>query len=252
MAGAKEKFLSGTGLSGESQRNELNVGKYERYLSGAGGAALTLLGLKRGGFGGMLLTLMGGGFIYRATTGHCDLYSKMGVNTAMPEERADTGVWERGIKVEYCITINKPPHELYQFWRNLENLPLFMKHLDTVKQIGPTLSHWTAKAPVKVEWGAEIINDIENSLIAWKSLPEADVDSAGSVNFNWSADGWGTDVKIAMQYRPPAGKVGAALLKLFGQNPGKQIEEDMRNFKQLMEAGEVPTTVGQPVGHFGA
>jgi len=248
MAGAKEIFLSDTGMTGEAAKRRINVGKYERYLSGVGGSAIALLGLKRGGASGLLLTLMGSGFIYRAVTGHCDVYQKVGVNTA--KGGVDGGVWERGIKVEYSVTINRPPHELYQFWRKLENLPRFMHHLESVRQISPTVSNWVAKSPVKVEWGAEIINDVENSLIAWKSLPESDVDNAGSVTFKWSADGWGTDVKVSMQYRPPAGKVGAALLKVLGRSPAKQIEEDMRTFKQLMETGEVPTTQGQPVGHF--
>ncbi len=99
-----------------------------------------------------------------------------------------------------------------------------------------------------VEWDAEIINEKENEMIAWRSLEGADVDNAGSVHFEKAPNGRGTVVKVSLKYDPPAGVIGAAVAKLFGEEPSQQIQEDLRRFKQLMEAGEIPTTEGQSSG----
>jgi uncharacterized membrane protein len=146
--------------------------------------------------------------------------------------------------------INKAPEELYRFWRNFENLPRFMNHLESVTPLGGDRSHWVAKAPAgaRVEWDAEVYNEKENELIAWRSLEDADVNNAGSVRFRRAPNGRGTEVKVVLNYEPPGGKIGAAIAKLFGEEPGQQIEEDLHRFKQLMEAGEVPTTAGQSSG----
>ena len=111
-------------------------------------------------------------------------------------------------------------------------------------------SHWTVKAPAgtTVEWDAEIINDEPNSLIAWRSLGNANVDNAGSVRFVPGPEGRGTEVRVVIDYIPPAGVVGKWVASLFGKNPASQIREDLRRFKRVMETGEVPTIDGQPVG----
>jgi uncharacterized membrane protein len=150
--------------------------------------------------------------------------------------------------VDAAVTINRPPEELYRFWRNLENLPRFMRHIQSVRVIDEKHSHWVAKGPAgkTVEWDAEIINDIENRLIGWRSIPGSDVDSGGSVRFEPALGNRGTEVRISLQYNPPGGSVGAAIAKLLGQDPKKHILEDLRRFKHLMETGEIPTTEGQP------
>lgn len=225
----------------------INVGGAERKISTIGGAALALYGLTRGSLGGLALALVGGGLIYRGTTGHCSTYSALGVNTA----KGKAGVaGNEGIKVEKSITIDKPANELYKFWRNFENLPHFMTHLESVKEMGERRSHWVAKAPLgtSVEWDAEIINEKENEMIAWRSLEGADVDNAGSVRFQPAAGGRGTEVKVSMEYNPPGGVVGAAVAKLFGEEPNQQVADDLRRFKQLMEAGAIPSTEGQSSG----
>jgi uncharacterized membrane protein len=148
---------------------------------------------------------------------------------------------DRSIRVQKSITVNRSPEELYRFWRNFENLPRFMSHLESVQVTGEKRSHWRAKAPIgmRVEWDAEIINDRPNELIAWRSIEGADVDNAGSVHFKRAPGGRGTEVRVEMQYIPPGGVIGAAIAKLFGEEPGQQVSEDLRRFKQLMEAGEV-------------
>jgi len=145
-----------------------------------------------------------------------------------------------GIKVEKSVVIRKPPEVLYHFWRNFENLPEIMDHLKSVTVLDGRRSHWVAKAPAgtTVEWDAEIIKDLQNELISWKSLEGADVDNTGSVHFDRVPEG--TQVRVMIQYNPPGGKVGAAFAKLFGEEPSQQIEEDLNRFKAFMEGTETP------------
>jgi uncharacterized membrane protein len=154
------------------------------------------------------------------------------------------------IRVAQSVTINRSPEELYRFWRDFQNLPRFMKHLESVWERGDGRSHWAAKAltGTTVEWDAEITEDRPNELIAWRSLEGSDVDSVGSVRFERAPGGRGSIVKVEMRYSPPAGVVGATLAKLLGKDPGRQIKEDLRRFKQIMEAGEIITTEGQTAG----
>ena len=125
-----------------------------------------------------------------------------------------------------------------------------MQHLQSVTVIDLTHSHWVAKAPDgrDVAWDAEIINDKENELIAWRSIGDADIDNAGSVHFTPAPGGRGTVVKVVLEYNPPAGKAGKFVAKLFGEDPDTQVREDLRHLKEIMEAGEIPTTEGQPSG----
>jgi uncharacterized membrane protein len=153
-----------------------------------------------------------------------------------------------GVHAEESVTINRPIAEVYRFWRNFENLPKFMKHLESVSTRDAGVSHWVARGPagMKVEWDARIINEIDDKLIGWQSLDGSMVSTAGSVNFRETPRG--TDVRVHLQYNPPAGKLGAAVARLFGEDPSVQIHEDLRRFKQLMETGEIPTTDGQSRG----
>lgn len=231
-----------------TKNRSVNVGEIERYASAIGGGALALYGLSRGSLGGITLALVGGALIYRGTTGHCDMYEAMGVNTASDNKSGAASIaGERGIKVEKSVTIDRSPEELFSYWRNFENLPRFMDHLESVRTTGDKRSHWVAKAPAgtTVEWDAEVINEKPNELIAWRSLEGADVDNAGSVRFERAAGERGTTVRVTLEYDPPGGAIGAAIAKLFGEAPDQQIQEDLRRFKQVMEAGERATTEGQ-------
>jgi uncharacterized membrane protein len=166
---------------------QVNVGETERLLSALGGACMALYGISgRGAFNNLVLPIVGGMLVYRGLSGHCSLYSSLGVNTAeQPAPRTSVEAGE-GVKVERSLTINKPAAELYRFWRKFDQLPRFMHHLEDVRELGGNRSHWIARAPLgmRVEWDAEIINERENELIAWRSLPGSDVDTAGSVHFS--------------------------------------------------------------------
>ncbi|MBD0369793.1 MAG: SRPBCC family protein [Pyrinomonadaceae bacterium] len=144
-------------------------------------------------------------------------------------------------QVRKSLIINRAPEELYRFWRNFENLPRFMQHLESVQVLDERRSHWVAKAPAgtSVEWDAEITEDRPNELISWRSLEGADVDNSGTVHFTRAPGGRGTIVKVDLGYNPPGEVIGRAVAKLFGEEPGAQALESMRCLKQLMEAGEV-------------
>jgi uncharacterized membrane protein len=148
---------------------------------------------------------------------------------------------ERALQTENVITINRSPQELYRYWHDFENLPTFMRHLESVRVTGGGRSHWQATAPAgaKVEWDAEITDDRANELIAWRSLPDAAVRNIGSVRFTPAPRGRGTEVRVTLRYEPPGGKLGATIAKLFGEEPGQQVLDDLRHFKQVMETGEV-------------
>jgi len=149
-------------------------------------------------------------------------------------------------QVKNSLIINRPPQELYQYWRNFENLPNIMHHLESVKVKGEGRSHWVAKAPAgtSVEWDAEITEDRPNELIAWRSLEGSDVDNSGSVRFEPAPGNRGTIVKVEINYTPPGGALGSLVAKLFGEEPGQQAQESLRTFKQLMETGEVVVSDG--------
>ena len=225
--------------------SRMNVGPVERGISVATGIALLAYTLARRQSLSLPLGLDAGYMIYRGATGHCVFYQVLGIN------RTEVDGHE-GIQVERAVTVNRPKAELYQMWRDFENLPRFMEHLESVQvdRSDGDRSHWVAKGPLdrRVEWDAEIIEERENELLVWKSLPGSTVESMGRVEFLDAPGGRGTIVHVSMEYNPPAGSLGAAFAKLFGKEPGHQINADLRRFKQIMEAGEVASVEGQPSG----
>jgi uncharacterized membrane protein len=225
----------------------INVNGLERRLSVFAGSALLLYGLMQRSAKGLGLALAGGGLLARGATGHCQLYSALGINTASEEERSPA---KQAIKVTKTMTINARAEDLYYIWRYLESLPHFMRHLQAVYMIDERRSHWVTKGPagMRFEWDAEIINDVENELIAWQSTEQADVYNSGSVHFHTAPGGRGTEVRVVLRYTPPTGALGVAFAKLFHEEPAQQILDDLRRFKSLVETGEIPTTTGQPVG----
>ncbi|MBD2433489.1 MULTISPECIES: SRPBCC family protein [Fischerella] len=227
---------SGEGLS--SSQSEAS--EAERWASLIGGSAMVLMGLRQRSLRGVLMALAGGGLIYQGATKQSTI-----------QQAQEAISMNQAIKVEKTVTINKPADELYRFWHNFENLPRFMKHLKNVKVYDDKKSHWIANAPLgqSVEWDAYILEDRENEFISWASAEGADVDNSGFVRFTKAPGDRGTEVKVVMEYNPPGGALGAAIAKLFGEEPEQQIGDELRRFKMLMEAGEIATTEGQPKGN---
>ncbi len=141
--------------------------------------------------------------------------------------------------VQRSIQIDRSPADLYRFWRNFENLPRFMNHLESVQIIDQQRSHWITKAPLgnHVEWDAEITDDQENELICWRSLPDADIPNQGCVRFYTSEYIVGTEVTVNLTYSPPGGMAGAVIATLFGESPDQQLYDDLWRLKQEIEMG---------------
>jgi uncharacterized membrane protein len=214
-----------------------NVNEAERWVSAIGGAALSAYGLSRRSWPGLVLATIGGALVYHGALGHCSIYQG---TTDLGRRKVHT---DRAVKIEQSIIVNRPADDLYRYWRDLGNLPRFMKHVESVEVKDDRHSHWIVKAPLgmKVEWDAEIISEIPNELIGWRSEGNGDIDNAGSVRFQSAPEGQGTEVRVMLQYDPPAGLVGVAMAKILGEEPAEQIQEDLRRFKQVMEAGEIST-----------
>jgi uncharacterized membrane protein len=182
----------------------------------------------------LLAALAGGALLHRGLTGHCYLYSTLGIDTAQPHAVP-------GYRAEGQVVIDRSCADVYRAWRNLAGLPSIMSNLVLVSEIGNGRSHWIAKGPIgsTVQWDAEIINERENEIIAWRSLPGSQVAMAGSVRCEPTDDGKGTVLHVQMLYNPPAGKPGATLAEMLGRGLQEQLDEDLGRFKQTMEAGEI-------------
>jgi uncharacterized membrane protein len=232
-----------------------NVHEAERFASILAGTSLAYIGmrqtLKYHSVPGVGLVLAGAALIRRGITGYCDLYHVMGVRTAQGQQGTNATIaYQQGIRIDRSITINAGREQVYSFWRNLENLPRFMKHVLSVKQTDDRHSHWAIEGPAghRIEWDAEIINDVPNELLAWRSLPGAWANNAGSVRFEHATAGRGTKVTVSLKYELPAGQVGAMVAKLFGSDPEQTVDAELHRLKNIVEAGEIPTSAGQPSG----
>ena len=242
---ASEDSLSSlTGDDAESDldnQRSINVGRTERNVSIAVGALLGVAGLRQPlTVRGLVEIGLGAALIHRGISGNCALYKALGISTAASLEEGSAAPEEyytRSIHVQHQVTILKPASELFQYWRQLENLPRFMEHLKDVRRVDEKRSHWVAKGPMSssIEWDAEIINEEQDRLIAWRSVGDAMVDNSGSVRFLEAGDR-GTEVQVTLDYIPPAGRIGAGVAKLFGEEPDQTVKEDLRRFKTLMEA----------------
>lgn len=214
----------------------------ENWGAATVGTALMAYGITRRSPQGILLAISAIPLAYRGLAGEWPRPLKeLVANGDNTDTRAAlSGI--RGIHVREAVRIEKPLQEVYRFWRRLENLSRFMTNLERVTELGNGRSHWVAKGPggVRVEWDAEIINEVENEVIGWQSLPNSDVVTAGSVNFKAVRNGRSTEILVHLQYAPPAGRLGALAAMAFWREPSQTIREDLRRLKQMLEAGEIP------------
>jgi len=237
------------------RKHAVNITQAERIASAIGGGLLAAIGLKKRTPAGIALAVLGGDLLRRGITGHCYAYEALGIRTTEKGQGAETTSvpYELGVRVDKAITIARPPQEVYTFWHDLNNLSRFMTNVESVTQLEGGRSHWVVRGPAnrRIEWDAIIHNEEEGRMISWRTLEGAAVDHAGSVWFKEAPAGRGTEVKVELQYNPPAGMLGAAIAMLWGKEPGQQIAEDLHRLKQILEAGEIPTTEGQPRGKQG-
>jgi uncharacterized membrane protein len=224
-----------------------NVHSLERWASIVGGIALAASGRHKGMVGCTARLVAGAGLVHRGLTGQCELYRAIGLRTAPADA---TLPYELGIRARASTTIGHPREKVFEFLRQLENLPRVMRHLISVETAENGRSHWIAQGPAgyQVQWDAEVINEIPNELVAWKSLPGSDVDQAGSLRFRDAPGGRGTEIRVELQYNPPAGILGAYVARLFGREPEQEIAADLQLLKQFLETGEIATTESQSRG----
>jgi len=202
-----------------------NVSPAERRLSLAAGIAAVFAAAE---------------LLYRGITGFCPIYSALGVSTADNGEEHNDGAsvpYGKGVRAEETVMVARPASELYEFWRRLDTLPRFMRHVDEVTVLTPTRSRWRVRAPIgsRITWEAEIINDVPGKVLAWRSLPGSAIAHAGSVHFEERGDR--TEVRVVLEYAPPARYVGASIARLSGEEPQLQIAEDLQRFKAIVENG---------------
>ncbi|HEY3065328.1 MAG TPA: SRPBCC family protein [Methylomirabilota bacterium] len=215
----------------------VNVGQGERWASVLAGAALAVYGITRASWAGLALAVVGGTLVYRGASGRCQLYSALDIDRAHPGVRQGN----LGIKVDQAVLVNAPADRLFRFWRNLENLPRIMSNVESVRTESPMRSHWVVRGPAgkAFEWDAEVINEVPNETIAWRSVGHPDVEHAGSVRFEPAPDG-GTVVRVSLQYDPPAGVIGGVIAaSTWLGDAGQRIDEDLTNFKQAVESGRI-------------
>lgn len=222
-------------------KHATNITQPERWFSGFCGGLALATGLSKRKPAGIALALVGADLVRRGMTGHSYLYEWLGIRTAPKGQGAETTAvpYELGIRVDESIVINQPRAEVFRFWRRLENLSRFMENVCSVREIRRNASHWIVKAPGgrTVEWDAVIHNEIPDELIAWRTLPGARVDHAGSVWFKDAPQG-GTEITVELQYNPPAGTLGAAFAAICGNEPGMLIARDLGRLKRILETSD--------------
>ncbi len=176
-----------------------------------------------------------------------DLYTAMRLSR---QPDSTTEEEHKGMKVKASITVRQPLAEVFVVWEKIENLPVFMEHLESVRPTGNGRSHWTAKGPVgrSVEWEAEVIAVTPNEIIEWRSVEGSDVENSGTVRFTPAPGLRGTEVHLEMEYDSPGGKLGEAVAKLLGEDPTHQVKDDLRRFKQVLETGEIARSESTPEG----
>jgi uncharacterized membrane protein len=219
-----------------------NVGQVERVVSAAGGAVLLGAGLSRKLSVWPLLTALGALGLLRGATGHSRVYELAGVSSAPLEQGS-------GIGIDENVTISCSARELYDRWTDLRQLPRYLRYVKSVTETVPGVTHWMVEAPNgrMLEWDAEIIEKRPGELIAWHTVRCSAIEHTGSVHFR-EVPGRGTEMQLKLRFVPPGGAAGFALARLLQRLEARGIAEELRRFKSITEAGEAPTTEGQPSG----
>jgi len=241
-SGAPQRAAANFDTSPDNSGAFVRIGQAAMLLSGA--ALLAVAAQKgRSWKSAGAVALAGAPLLYRGATGRWPV--PRGMAQAASQAASDAVATA---PIETAVTIAKPRAELYAYWRRLENLPRFMKNLDTVADLGGGRSHWVGKSPLgfKVEWDAEIVEEREGQLLSWRSLPGSQVHNAGTVFFEDAAGGRGTTVRVSLEFRGDG--IGQAIGKALSSVTEQQVHEDIRRFKRLMETGEIATTEGQTHG----
>ena len=220
-----------------------NVSTFERIVTGAIGALMVYSAVKnitRKPLRSISRVAAGGALLARGISGYCPVYDKLHID----------GNQTQSVNIRTSFVVDKPKMEVYRFWRKLENLPLFMKHLSSVRETDSIRSHWEARIPegnpIAIKWDAEIVKDEEGALLSWRSLPGSTIENAGKIEFHDALGDRGTELRIMITYRPPAGNIGTGIAKLLNPLFAKLVRQDVNNFKSFIDT-QSPSIAAQPV-----
>ena len=228
-------------LVGRATRREPKEGQVERVASALVGGTLLTLGLRRRSLGGAAVALASGAPLYRGIRGRGQRLKDLG-------EQREAGAQAAAKKVERSITIQKPAEELHRLWREPQNLAHVMGHFAEISSAAEDRLHWKVRGPLgrSVEWDSRIVEDRPGELLRWESLEGAMLPTRGSVSFRSAPGDWGTEVVLHLDFQPPAGVLGQAVVKRMGVVPSKLVDKALRRFKSLAETGEIPTVEKNP------
>lgn len=217
--------------------SQTNVASLERAASIVAGSLLSMYGLRRPPFG-LLLALVGGELIYRGVSGQCPVYKQLGISTTGESEEQH---------VTKAITINRPAADLYHHWHNVESLPSMLQHIEQVEHVDPNHLHWVANGPfgMRLAWDTTVADDVPDSELAWRSVPDAPIAHASNVSFVPAPGNRGTEVRMSLRYRLPGGALGTLAAKALATQVGMFMTDELRHFKQLIETGQIPRNQGQ-------
>jgi uncharacterized membrane protein len=232
-----DRFMRGNRSSrGEYLRERIkeNVGRRERGASTLAGGFMLIDGLRRRGVSGLLESAVGTSLLYRGSTGFCWLYNMLNIDTAQEREGREG---RPSIRVQRTITIDRDPQTVYSVWRRFENLPRFLHHVESISPLDGKRFRWVVRGPLgrRVEWNAEIVEDVPGHHLAWRSEEGAPLRHSGSIGFLPLEGGRATEVKVSLQYEPIRGAFRDVVKKLLGDDPRRQIREDLERFKRVVE-----------------
>jgi uncharacterized membrane protein len=235
-----------------------NIGQTERWLSGIVGGAFAAYGVSRRDWLGSGIAVLGSALFYRGASGHSFLYQAMNISTAEKQPNFAPGIpktvssipGKRGTRVQRLMTVNRSAEDLFNYWYDIEKAPLYMDYVQSVLRTGERTSHWITQGPGNktVEWNSELLEVVPNKSISWHVHGKPTTANAGKVSFDPASDGLGTIVTLELDFLQFQGAFGTGIGMIVGHIPEKQALETLRHFKELMEAGEIPTIKGQPTG----
>jgi uncharacterized membrane protein len=228
---AMETWMDDPVLPNIKTNNVINVSWPERLLSATTGVALIGHGVRhftKHPVKSFIQSMIGGFLLYRGASGSCPAYAAMGKTRDVRRTAA--------INVRTTLVVNKPRHEVYRFWRKLENLPSFMHHLANVREVDQVHSRWEAIIPAnlgRIRWNAEIVKDEYGVLIGWHSISGSAIENAGKVEFRDVEEG--TELRVTITYRPPAGDIGVVIARILNPAFARIVEQDIHKFKDYIE-----------------
>lgn len=206
-----------------------NVSVFERFLTAAAGTYLLYSGVSAKHKSTAKMAA-GGALLARAISGYCPVYDVAGKHLKFEGSN---------VNIHTSLIIARPVEQVYNFWRRLENLPRFMNHLKSVKEIDNVTSEWTAKGPVgigSISWKAQILMDEKSKVLSWHSMPGSTIDNAGKVSFRKLDDNT-TEIEVVISYHAPLGFAGEAAAKLLNPVFEKIVKSDIESLKSYLEEG---------------